>query len=227
MVGRGLSYAYGRGRKAISVLDGLDIEIPSAGYVALLGRSGAGKSTLLSLVGGLDVPQQGVLRVGTVNVSELRGRRLAAFRRETVGFIFQHFGLVDVLTARQNVELATALARMPRRLRASRVEAVLEAVGLSERAGHPPSALSGGERQRVAIARALVNRPRLLLADEPTGNLDRQTAERVLHLIEALRVESGCTLVVVTHNSEIASRADAQLHLVEGRLDEYREGLRG
>jgi ABC-type lipoprotein export system ATPase subunit len=146
----------------------------------------------------------------------LRGRRLAAYRRRTVGFVFQHFGLVEVLTAREQIMLAQSLNGTARTARRRRADELLEAVGLGDRADHRPSQLSGGEQQRVAIARAMANRPPLLLADEPTGNLDEGAAERVMDLLEALRTEYGCTLVVVTHNHGIAQRADARLRLAGG-----------
>jgi len=153
------------------------------------------------------------VEVGGRDITRLSGNGLAAYRRTTVGFVFQHFGLLDTLTAAENVELATALAGTPRGERRARSADLLAAVGLSGRAGHLPAALSGGERQRVAIARALANRPRLLLADEPTGNLDGRSTARVIELLEEVRLEHGCTLVIVTHDGGLASRAEHQVVL--------------
>ena len=213
-----VSHAYGAGRSLVPVLRAVDLEVAPGGYVALSGRSGAGKSTLLSLVGGLETATSGEIIVGGHAVGSLRGVRLAAFRRDTVGFVFQHFGLLDALTAAENVELALTLARAGGEDRRRRAAELLEAVGLADRAEHRPRALSGGERQRVAIARALANTPRLILADEPTGNLDEEAGERVLELLEALREARGCTLVVVTHNHAIAARADSRYRVDGGRL---------
>ncbi len=213
---RGLAHAYGRGARAVPVLRGLDLDIPAGAHVALQGPSGAGKSTLLALLGGLERPRAGELHVGGVDLTSLRGSRLAAYRREVVGFVFQHFGLVDVLTARENVMLAMSLTGVSPGQRRRRADEVLAAVGLAHRASHRPGQLSGGEQQRVAIARALSNRPRLLLADEPTGNLDDESTDRVLALLREVVVEHGCTLVVVTHNEHVASQAGMRLHLRDG-----------
>jgi len=215
---RGLTHGYGRGRQAVEVLRGLDLDVAAGGYVALRGSSGAGKSTLLALLGGLEAPQGGAVSVGGIDLRGMSGRRLAGYRRTTVGFVFQHFGLVDILTAQENIMLAQSLAGVPPELRRRRAVELLSAVGLNHRMGHRPAELSGGERQRVAIARALANRPGLLLADEPTGNLDEEAAERVLALLEELRYQTGCTLVVVTHNAAVAARAQSILHMSNGRL---------
>ncbi|MGI8609576.1 MAG: ABC transporter ATP-binding protein [Candidatus Dormibacteria bacterium] len=214
-----VSHVYGAGRSAVPVLFGVDLEVDPGGYVALSGRSGAGKSTLLSLVGGLEVATSGEVIVGGQSVSALRGTALAAFRRDTVGFVFQHFGLMAALSAIENVELALTLAGVPGAQRRARASQLLEAVGLADRAGHLPRALSGGERQRVSIARALANAPRLILADEPTGNLDEEAGERVLTLLEQLRAERGCTLVVVTHNRAVAARALRRYRVTGGRVE--------
>ncbi|HEV7679958.1 MAG TPA: ABC transporter ATP-binding protein [Candidatus Dormibacteraeota bacterium] len=213
---RGLTHTYGRGARAVPVLRGVDLDLEPGSHVALQGPSGAGKSTLLSLLGGLEPPTGGELRVGGVDLPGLRGARLAAYRREVVGFVFQHFGLVEVLTARENVMLAMSLAGVPPGQRRRRADEMLGAVGLGDRAGHRPGQLSGGEQQRVAIARALANQPRLLLADEPTGNLDEESTDRVLDLLHEVVTERGCTLVVVTHNPRVAAWAGVQLHLRDG-----------
>ncbi|MDQ6882627.1 MAG: ABC transporter ATP-binding protein [Candidatus Dormibacteraeota bacterium] len=215
---RGLSHVYGRGAEAVTALSDVDLEIPAGGHVALMGPSGAGKSTLLSLVGGLDRPQRGELRVGELDLTSLDGDALAAYRRNTVGFVFQHFGLLDLLSARENVELSLALAGVEAAHRSRRAGELLDGVGLSGRMRHRPSALSGGERQRVAIARALANDPGLILADEPTGNLDAETAVMVLDLLQRVHREQRCTLIVVTHNEAVAERADRRFLVHAGRL---------
>ena len=214
----GMRHTYGRGDRAVRVLDGLDLEISGGEYVALRGPSGAGKSTLLALIGGLDTLQGGSVRVGEEELLGLRGRRLAAYRRRVVGFVFQHYGLVDVLTARENVMLALSLTPGGAGDRRGRADALLEAVGLAGRLHHRPAELSGGERQRVAIARALANEPQLLLADEPTGNLDEEATARVLDLLGDVRDRTGCTLLVVTHDPYVAARADVVLHVRDGRI---------
>jgi ABC-type lipoprotein export system ATPase subunit len=215
---RNVFHTYGAGTAAVPVLRGVDLDVPAGGYVALTGRSGAGKSTLLSLVGGLESPTAGEVEVGGRSVGGLHGSALADFRRDTVGFVFQHFGLLDALTAVENVELSMSLtgaARVDRRRRAAEL---LQAVGLGDRLGHQPRALSGGERQRVAIARAIANRPRVILADEPTGNLDEEAGAVVLDLLEKLRSERGCTLLVVTHNRAVAARAAEVFRVSDGQV---------
>ncbi|MBW3611465.1 MAG: ABC transporter ATP-binding protein [Actinobacteria bacterium] len=215
---RNLSHRYETSEGSLVVLDDVTFSIPPGGHVALTGASGAGKTTLLSILGGLESPQSGHVHVGGHDLHGLDGDELAAYRRATVGFVFQHFGLLDTLTASENVEVALSLAGARAGARRARARELLAAVGLAERAGHRPGALSGGERQRVAIARALANRSRLVLADEPTGNLDERAATRVLELLEHLPGEQGCTLVVVTHDRAVAQRAPTRLHLVEGRF---------
>ena len=213
---RGLSHTYRTSEGPLTVLGGLDLDVPDGGYAAVTGPSGAGKTTLLSLLGGLEQPQRGRIDVGGQDLTELGGDGLAAYRRATVGFVFQHFGLLETLTAAQNVELAGTLAGTSPADRRTRAAQLLAAVGLAEREGHRPSRLSGGERQRVAIARALVNRPQLLLADEPTGNLDEDAATMVIELLEAVRRDFGCTLVLVTHNRDLAARAEQRVTLDRG-----------
>jgi putative ABC transport system ATP-binding protein len=213
---RGVDHWYRSGRSRVAALQHIQLEIPAGGYVALTGPSGAGKSTLLSLIGGLERPQSGTLTVGQHNLRTLSLNELADYRRSTIGFIFQHFGLLDLLSARENIELAASLSTSsPRRAQA---RDLLDEVGLIDRAEHRPGQLSGGERQRVAIARALVNDPSLILADEPTGNLDADSARRVLDLLERVHIERGCTLLVVTHNEAIAQRAEHRFRLDAGRL---------
>jgi ABC-type lipoprotein export system ATPase subunit len=214
---RGLVHAYGRDSE-LKVLRGIDLDLEPGGYLAVTGVSGAGKSTLLALVGGLERIQGGTVVVAEQDLAGLAARELARYRREVVGFVFQDFGLLGMLTALENVEMALTLAGVDRAERRRRAAGLLDEVGLSDRLSHRPGSLSGGELQRVAIARALANRPRLVLADEPTGNLDEDSAVRVLDLLERLRAERGCTLVVVTHNPELAARAERRLRLSRGRL---------
>jgi putative ABC transport system ATP-binding protein len=213
---RGVTHWYRSGRSRVEALHDVELEIPAGGYVALMGPSGAGKSTLLSLIGGLERPQSGTVTVGQYDLRKLRADELADYRRTTIGFIFQHFGLLDLLCARENIELAASLSASSKRRPQARD--LLNEVGLLDRAEHRPGQLSGGERQRVAIARALVNDPSLILADEPTGNLDAASAMRVLDLLERVHIGRGCTLVVVTHNEAVAQRAEQRYRLDAGRL---------
>jgi putative ABC transport system ATP-binding protein len=210
---RGLSHTYAAPEGPVRVLDALDLDVAPGEIVAVTGPSGAGKTTLLSVLGGLERPQQGNVTVGRFDLSVLRGDGLAEYRRTTVGFVFQDFGLLGALTAHENVELALTFAGMAARRRHRRAAELLEAVGLSQRARHRPVALSGGESQRVAIARALANEPKLVLADEPTGNLDEAATESVLDLLSALPAEHGCTVIVVTHNTYVATRAGREFAL--------------
>jgi len=202
----------------LTVLDSVDLDVPAGGYVALTGPSGAGKSTLLAVLGGLEAPQAGSVRVGDHDLRGIGGDGLAGYRRSTVGFVFQHFGLLETLTALENVELAGTLAGEGASRRRARARELLDAGGVGERVGHRPLQLSGGERQRVAIARALVNRPQLVLADEPTGNLDEGSADAVVTLLESLPADHGCTLVIVTHNRTVAARARERVTLERGRV---------
>jgi len=225
---RGLSHTYAASRgqagtAELTVLDALDLDVAAGEHVALTGPSGSGKSTLLAVLGGLERPQRGLVQVGRHDLAGARGTGLAAYRRTTVGFVFQHFGLLDTLTAAENVELACTLAGVRRADRRRRASGLLAEVGLTARARHLPPQLSGGERQRVAIARALANDPELVLADEPTGNLDGDAGARVADLLERLNAERGCTLVVVTHDPAIAGRAPRRLRLAAGRVAAVRE----
>ncbi len=214
---RGLRHRYQAPGGVLTVLDGIDLDVPAGGYLAVTGRSGAGKSTLLAIVGGLEKPQEGTVEVGDIDLTRANRNDLAHFRGSTVGFVFQHFGLLDQLTAAENVELAGSLAGLGGRRRRARARDLLGAVGLAHRADHRPTQLSGGERQRVAIARAMTNEPRLLLADEPTGNLDGESAAAVVALLEDVHRDRGCTLVVVTHDRTLAARAHRHLDLSPGR----------
>lgn len=210
----GLTHRYGD----VTVLDDVTLEVPSGGYAVLMGPSGAGKTTLLSLLGGLEPVQAGTVSVGGRDLTGLTGDALAAYRRAAVGFVFQHFGLMPTLSAAGNIELALTLSGAGRRARRAQVDTLLDGVGLADRRNHLPHQLSGGERQRVAIARALANQPTLLLADEPTGNLDDGSAETVMDLLESLRTTHNATLVVVTHSRWVAARAPQRIDLRAGRV---------
>ncbi len=214
----GLRHTFATKQGPLTVLDGLSGELEPGAYASLVGPSGAGKSTLLSLLGGLEPPQTGTVEVDGHRLGGLSSDQLAAFRSRTVGFVFQHFGLLDMLTAAENLEVALTITATPRGRRRRLALQLLDAVGLGPRADHRPLELSGGERQRVAIARALVNEPSLILADEPTGNLDDDSTELVIDLLESLPRDRGCTLVVVTHDRAIAARAPIRLRLNQGHL---------
>jgi ABC-type lipoprotein export system ATPase subunit len=212
---RGLRREYGRGEGLVCAVDGIDLEVAGGEAVAIMGPSGCGKSTLLHLLGGLDRPSGGELWLAGRRIDELSERALAQVRRHDVGFVFQSYHLINDLTAQENVELPALLAgRSPGEGR-RRARLLLDQVGLSERADHLPSALSGGQRQRVAIARALANEPRLVLADEPTGNLDSTATLEVLRLFEDLHV-AGLTLIIVTHDERIAATADRLISMRDG-----------
>ena len=213
-------HAYAAPEGEISVLNGTTFTVDRGEIVAITGTSGSGKSTLLSLLGGLERPQRGSIIVAGRDVGALTNNDLAAFRRTAVGFVFQDFGLLGQLTALENVELALTFGRISRRRRRARARDLLEAVGLAHRLDHRPHALSGGENQRVAIARALANEPAVILADEPTGNLDASSTATVLDLLAGLPTMYDCTLLIVTHDDLVAHRAHRRLHLVNGRVAE-------
>ena len=200
------------------MLDGLSLTIPDGDYVALMGPSGSGKTTLLNLIGGIDQPTSGDVIVGEVNIAQLKGGALSRWRARNIGYIFQLYNLIPVLTAYQNVELPLLLAKLSSKDRAERARYALEVVGLADRQKHFPRQLSGGQEQRVAIARALVSDPAVLLADEPTGDLDRKSAEDILTLLERLNREFQKTIVMVTHDPHASERAKRQLHLEKGVL---------
>ncbi|MBD3853548.1 MAG: ABC transporter ATP-binding protein [Acidobacteria bacterium] len=201
----------------LQILDGIDLEVQRGEFVAVLGPSGSGKSTLLALMAGLDRPSAGEIRLDGERIDHLSEDRLAILRRHTIGFVFQSFQLLENLTARENVMLPMEL--LGRSEASTRAAELLAAVGLSERGHHYPSQLSGGEQQRVALARAFAPRPALLLADEPTGNLDGATGRVVLDLLVAMRAEEGATLVLVTHDPAVAALADRRIHLRDGRIE--------
>jgi len=217
---RGLEFGYDTPAGRLRVLDHLDCDIAPGSVVAITGASGSGKTTLLSVLGGLDQPQAGSVRVGGVDLAQLRRDDMAKYRRDVVGFVFQDFGLLGQLTALENVELALTFGRAARRHRRDRARQLLTAVGLSDRLSHRPNALSGGEKQRVAIARALANEPRLVLADEPTGNLDAGSARDVLTLLQKLNKDFGKTIVMVTHDPHSAAAATRLIHLDKGQFVE-------
>jgi len=215
---RDVTKVYERGRQKVEVLHGLTLEIPRGDFVALMGPSGSGKTTLLNLIGGLDTPSAGEVTVGGARIDQLRGGELARWRARNIGFVFQFYNLMPVLTAAANVELPLLLTRLSAAQRRKNVAVALEIVGLADRAGHKPRELSGGQEQRVAIARALVSDPQLLLCDEPTGDLDRRTADEILGLLQVLNREHGKTIVIVTHDPKAAGFAARTLHLEKGQL---------
>ena len=215
---RQLTKVYVRGKQRVEVLHGIDLDITEGDFVALMGPSGSGKTTLLNLIGGIDSPSAGVLRVGGERIEDYTADELAAWRASTVGFIFQSYNLMPVLSAQKNVELPLLLTDFGAAERAKRARIALELVGLSDRAGHKPNELSGGQQQRVAIARALVSDPRLLICDEPTGDLDRKTADEVLRLLQRLNSEFGKTIIMVTHDPKAAEYARRTVHLDKGTL---------
>ena len=210
------------GDQQVAALRDIDLRVDGGEYISIMGPSGSGKSTLLNMLGLLDRPSSGSYLLDGGNVTDLDDEQQARVRREKIGFVFQSFHLVPRLTAAQNVELPMILAGIPSEERKARVQVLMQSYGLSDRADHKPDQLSGGQRQRVAIARATVMNPTVLLADEPTGNLDRNTGWEVLKLLEGL-LEQGISLVVVTHDAEIGARAHRQIHMLDGRIlsDEY------
>jgi putative ABC transport system ATP-binding protein len=217
---RDLHKVYYRGSEQIDVLQGITLDIPSGDFLALMGPSGSGKTTLLNLIGGLDAPTKGSIEVGNERIDRLSGGRLASWRARHIGFIFQMYNLLPVLTAARNVELPLLLTKLGSAERKKRVQTALNVVGLVERANHYPRQLSGGQEQRVGIARAIVTDPTLLLCDEPTGDLDRKSGDEVLNLLQALNKDYGKTIVMVTHDPHAADRARRTLHLEKGLLVE-------
>jgi putative ABC transport system ATP-binding protein len=217
---RKLCKSYVRGGETVQVLSDLDLDIREGSFEALMGPSGSGKSTLLNLLAGLDQPSSGTIDIGNVGVHSLNEAQLAHFRSQTVGFIFQSFNLIPVLTAIENVELPLLLTHLGSAERRKRAETALRIVGLADRMTHYPRQLSGGQEQRVAIARAIVNDPKLIVADEPTGDLDRNSADEVLRLLTKLSSELQKTILMVTHDPAAAEQATMVRHLDKGKLKE-------
>jgi putative ABC transport system ATP-binding protein len=211
---------YSRGGERIDVLQGVNLEIPRGDFLALMGPSGSGKTTLLNLLGGIDTPSGGQLEIDGVKINDLGGSALSRWRSQNIGFVFQLYNLLPVLTAERNVELPLLLTKLSKAERRKRVAIALKVVGLADRARHYPRQLSGGQEQRVGIARAIVTDPTLLLADEPTGDLDRKAGDEILDLLQTLNRDHGKTIVMVTHDPRAAERARRTLHLEKGLLIE-------
>lgn len=215
---RGVGKTYYRDKEPVPVLQNVDLEIPKGSYEALMGPSGSGKSTLLNLIAGLDRPTQGTAFVAGHDLTKMSDSDLANFRSRTIGFIFQAYNLMPVLTAVENVELPLLLTNLPRAERRKRAETALRVVGLAERMDHYPRQLSGGQEQRVTIARAIVNDPQIIVADEPTGDLDRKSADDILNLLEKLNKDFNKTILMVTHDPNAADRASVKRRLDKGTL---------
>jgi putative ABC transport system ATP-binding protein len=215
---RNVRKVYRRDSQEIPVLDGINLEVPEGEFVALMGPSGSGKTTLLNLIAGIDRPTSGQVVVAGTDVAQLSESDLAKWRSQSVGFIFQFYNLIPVLTATENVELPLLLTRLSKKERRERARTALKVVGLADRAHHYPRQLSGGQEQRVAIARAIVGDPKVLVADEPTGDLDAKSAEEILALMESLNRDFKKTIVMVTHDPRAAERAHIQHHLEKGVL---------
>jgi putative ABC transport system ATP-binding protein len=215
---RNVSKTYTRGVQKVEVLHGIDLDIESGDFVALMGPSGSGKTTLLNLIGGLDAPSGGSIDVGGVRIDQLSENALAKWRSAHVGFVFQFYNLLATLSARRNVELPLLLTRLSGAQRRARADIALQLVGLADRAAHKPGELSGGQQQRVAIARAIVSDPALLVCDEPTGDLDRQSAAEVLTLLQQLNRDHGKTIIMVTHDPKAAEFARHTVFLDKGTL---------
>lgn len=215
---RGVSKTYWRGKEKVPVLADLDLNIPDGAFEALMGPSGSGKTTLLNLIAGLDVPSAGSVRVADAEISRMSEAQRTRWRANNIGFVFQTYNLLPVLTALQNVEMPLLLTSLSGAERRKRAETALKVVGLSDRLHHKPGEMSGGQAQRVTIARAIVNDPKLIVADEPTGDLDRENANEILNLLERLNKEFKKTIVMVTHDPAAAERASITRHLDKGRL---------
>ncbi|MFK7741862.1 MAG: ABC transporter ATP-binding protein [Planctomycetota bacterium] len=215
---RSVTKSYTRGGETLRVLDELDLDMDAATFYALMGPSGSGKTTLLNLVGGLDQADTGVVQVGDDDIAQMESSELAQWRAENVGFVFQGFNLLPVLNARENVELPLLLTPLSKSQRREQAERALELVGLKDRITHKPRELSGGQEQRVAIARAIATDPQVILADEPTGDLDRETADAVLEMLQRLNRELDKTILMVTHDPQAAGYANKTIHLDKGKL---------
>jgi putative ABC transport system ATP-binding protein len=215
---RGVTKSYRRGKQTIEVLHGIDMDIAESDFVALMGPSGSGKSTLLNLIGGLDKTSAGSIQVAGTRIDQMDSGALARWRASNIGFVFQFYNLLPMLSAQKNVELPLLLTRLNSRERRRNAAIALTLVGLEDRAQHRPAELSGGQEQRVAIARAIVSDPKILVCDEPTGDLDRYTADEIMRLLQQLNREHGKTIVMVTHDPKAAEFAHRQLHLDKGTL---------
>ncbi len=215
-----LSKRYTRGKESINIFDSLTMNIPQGDFIAIMGPSGSGKTTLLNLLGGIDAPSSGEIVFDGKRIDTMNQGQLAKWRAASVGFIFQFYNLMPTLTAQQNVELPLLLTRLSGKERKKRVQTALEVVGMADRARHKPGQLSGGQQQRVAIARAIVADPKVLLCDEPTGDLDRATADEILETLQLLNKELNKTIVMVTHDAAAAKYAQRELHLDKGRFVE-------
>ena len=209
---------YQRGGETLTVLDGLNLDVPNQDFLALMGPSGSGKSTLLNLMGGLDTPTSGRIGINGVQLDQMNAKQLSSWRSSNVGFIFQFYNLLPVLTADKNVELPLLLTNLSKSQRRDHVLTAMKAVGIDDRSDHKPNELSGGQQQRVAIARALVSDPDILVCDEPTGDLDRNTATEILELLKILNEDHGKTIIMVTHDPVAAESAKRVLHLDKGKL---------
>jgi len=215
----GLKKNYMLGKVPVEALRGIDFSVKEGDFVAILGPSGSGKSTLLNMIGALDLPTAGQVIIGGKDISKLNNNQLAELRQQ-IGFVFQFFNLISRLTAFQNVELSMTIQKIPKLERINKTEQILQMVGLGDRMYHKPNELSGGEQQRVAIARALAKNPKYLLLDEPTGNVDTKTRDKIMELIINLNKRYGMTIIVITHDPEIAKRSKRIVYLVDGRLDQ-------
>jgi putative ABC transport system ATP-binding protein len=215
---KAITKSYRKGANLVTPLEKLNLEVPKGEFLALMGPSGSGKTTLLNLLSGIDNPSSGTLEINGEDIAGFSRKRLTKWRAENVGYIFQLYHLIPVLTAFENVELPLLITSMSRAERKKKVTAALDVVGLSDRSDHTPAELSGGQEQRVAIARALIANPALLVADEPTGDLDRESATHILGLLRSLVREHGKTIVMVTHDARAAAVADRTLHLEKGKL---------
>jgi len=214
----GVDKVYHRGAEDIHVLSQLNLEVRQGEFLALMGPSGSGKSTLLNLIGGLDRPTNGSVEIGGEQIAQINDRQLAQWRARHIGFVFQFYNLMPVMTAERNVELPLLLTHLNKSERRQHVETALKVVGLSHRKGHYPRQLSGGEQQRVGIARAIATDPTILLCDEPTGDLDRKSGDEILGLLQALNQQHGKTIIMVTHDPHAAARATRTVHLEKGQL---------
>ena len=221
---RNLTKVYQVGETEIRALAGVDLEIPRGEFVSIMGPSGSGKSTLLNVMGCIDTPTGGSLQIMGKEVSSLGDKELTAIRLDTIGFIFQQFYLIPTLNAIENVELPMKEARIPKDQRYKQAAELMNMVGLTHRLNHLPNQLSGGEQQRVAIARALANEPQILLADEPTGEVDSKTSDHILSILEQLNRDQGLTMVVVSHDPTVANRAPRRLTMMDGRIEGDRSG---